>query len=223
MRLAYLFLIFVLILPISFAIETLDLNFVGVKLEVIEKQAFNLNVVESTSLRIGNPRNESIVAHKMSVLKVKETSIILKLKKFDNITISLGQERKIDFDNDDIFDVSIFLLEIRPNRGTLIFKSLDALVKPMPIIPTHETLESSNQSANKIIIINNNNTKTENNSQESKNIAEVKNITEADLTQINAKTKADEYAQEEVNPVLLIVLPLLFVIVLIIYLIHRFR
>lgn len=149
MRFIFLFLLILLIIPVIYAQEVIGPSKEGISVEANKNQAINLGVVESSSIRIGNSRDDSIEKYKVTVSDVKDDFATLKYKKTENITIPLGEERKVDFDGDDIFDVSILLFTLRPNRATLVFKSLEDNV-PELVSTTPETPIVSDNSTNNI-------------------------------------------------------------------------
>ena len=122
----FLFLVLLLvIIPSIYAQEVIGPSKEGVTIEAVKNQIIYLGVVESTGIRIGNPREDSIEKYKITVNNIKTESVILKYKKTKNVTVELGGEIKIDFDGDNIFDVGVLLANIRPNKATLTFKSFE--------------------------------------------------------------------------------------------------
>ncbi len=146
MNLFFKFLIlFLLIIPSVYSIETVQIDTKGVTVEMAEKNSINLEIVESSSLRIGNPREDSTEIYKITALDIGNISITLRIGKKDNATVSLGQERKYDFDKDNVFDAGIILSNLRPGRATLVFKSLEGKIEALDI----------NTSSNNITVDNN--------------------------------------------------------------------
>jgi len=144
------FFIFILILHFSFA-DIIEPSVSGATTEVVKKDVISLNVVDSSSIRIGNLRQDSISNYKMTVLDVKDTYVILKYQKFQNLTISLGQERKLDFDGDNVFDIGILLFNLRPNRATLVIKSLENTFKELPVEKELNNTEIAKELEKKLI------------------------------------------------------------------------
>ena len=141
----FLILFFLLFLtPIIYAQEYIEPSKEGTSIEVAEKQTILVGVVESSSLRIGNPREDSIEKYKMTIFDVKDASVLIKYKKFDNFTISLGQERKLDLDKDNIFDIGVLLLNLRSPKATLVFKSLEEKVPELEPSTTPVISETNN-------------------------------------------------------------------------------
>ncbi len=124
-------LILLISIPLCYSIETIEATVQGTTIEVVKKQAFNVNIVESSSIRIGNSRQDSIIPYQISITEIKQTLVTLKFKKFNNLSINLGEERKVDFDSDNVFDVAIKLSALRPGRATLIFTSLESKVESL--------------------------------------------------------------------------------------------
>ncbi len=127
----------------SQAVQELTLE--GISEDLGKNEEITFFVVESSSLRIGNPRADSLEKHKFKSLLVTPDSVNISVdgEKTNTFIVPLAQARKIDVDKDNIFDVSITVSYIRSQVATVLFKSLEGGVEKFestaPSVPITET------------------------------------------------------------------------------------
>jgi len=195
------FLLFFLIIliPICFAQEKIEATKEGTSIDVAKDAVINVDIVDSSSLRIGNSRPDSISTYKIAVQEITQTSVTLKIGKFKNTSISLGEERNVDFDGDGIFDVAIRLSIARSAVVTLIFTSLEGKVDSL--------VDNAALAVN--AILNGTNTKIENKTEVNQT-TEMQNITEVELG-LDLSLKEKTYF--EFNYIVLYVLVFILILV----------
>ena len=122
-----------------------ELTVEGISEDLGKNEEITFFVVESSSLRIGNPRADSLEKHKFKSLLVTPDSVNISVdgEKTNTFIVPLAQARKIDVDKDNIFDVSITVSYIRSQVATVLFKSLEGGVEKFestaPSVPITET------------------------------------------------------------------------------------
>ncbi|MBS3171945.1 hypothetical protein J4449_05045 [Candidatus Woesearchaeota archaeon] len=109
-----------------------------------------LLVVESTSIRIGNPKSDSLEKHKFKVLEITQDSVNMSIdNKQNTILIPISQTRKGDVDKDGVFDVSFTVNAIRSRVASITIKSLGNKIEEFksttPSIPITETAQNSQE------------------------------------------------------------------------------
>ncbi len=107
-----------------------------------------LLVVESSSLRIGNPKPDSFEKHKFKVLEISKDSVNMSIdNKQNTIIVPLSQTRKGDVDKDGVFDVSFTVNGIRSQVASITIRPLDDKVEEFksttPSIPITETQQET--------------------------------------------------------------------------------
>ena len=117
--------IIILLLSSVFAIELTEVTKEGVTETFTKGDTKYFNVVESASIRIGNPRSDSLEKHTLKAIEIKDNLINLTIDKKKSLTMSVGQTRRIDVDKDNVFDISLNLINIRSGAATILFTELD--------------------------------------------------------------------------------------------------
>ena len=142
------FILFLIIFSnIVFSQEIKELTAEGILEELGKNEEITFFVVESSSLRIGNPKSDSLEKHKFKSLFVTQDSVNISIdgEKTNTIIVPLSQTRKVDVDKDNVFDISITTNYIRSQVATVLFKSLDSnveeFVSTTPSAPITETAE----------------------------------------------------------------------------------
>jgi len=106
--------------------QVLDVTKEGISQDFVKNKEVQLRTIESSSLTVGNPIEESYEVHKFKASSIDEASINLSIDKLNSYKINNGQSKKVDLDSDDIFDLSVEVKSIRQKTvATLIFKLLD--------------------------------------------------------------------------------------------------
>lgn len=106
--------------------QVLDVTKEGISQEFVKNKEVQLRTVESSSLTVGNPMQDSYEIHKFKLSGLDEFSINLTVDKRNSYKINNGQTKKIDVDGDDIFDISVEVKSIRQKTvATLTFKLLE--------------------------------------------------------------------------------------------------
>jgi hypothetical protein len=106
--------------------EVLEVTKEGISQDFVKNKVLDLRVVESSSLTVGNPLEESYEVHKFKLSGLDESSINLTIDKLSSYKINNGQSKKVDVDGDDIFDISVEVKSIRQKTvAVLTFKLLE--------------------------------------------------------------------------------------------------
>ena len=174
----------------------------GISLDLKKGNTIDLKVVESSSLKIGNPRDDSLENHKFKALDVKNNFLNLTIDKRSSIKMEVSQTRRIDVDNDGTFDLSINLVNVRFDVASLLFKSLEEGVKVL------ESKEENNTITNSI-----NETPKETKQEQTQNNEEA---TEKELS-LNLE-KSYDY-----KFILLIIFGVIILLLIIFFIVHKFR
>jgi hypothetical protein len=150
MKSSIFFILFLLILGnIVFSQEIRELTKEGILEDLGKNEEITFYVVESSSLRIGNPREDSLEKHKFKSLSITPDSVNISVdgEKTNTVIVPLAQTRKVDIDKDNIFDVSITVNYIRSQVASVLFKSIDGSVEKFvsttPSAPITETVENT--------------------------------------------------------------------------------
>ncbi|MEK6936965.1 MAG: hypothetical protein AABW58_02745 [Nanoarchaeota archaeon] len=124
--------IFLLLLLISLAnvFSQQQLSSEGLSEDFSKNEEVILYVVESSSVRIGNPKEESFEKHKFKIVEILQDSVNLSIdNKQNTVFIPIAQTRKGDVDKDSVFDVSFTLNGIRGGIASITIKPLDDKVE----------------------------------------------------------------------------------------------
>ena len=105
--------------------EILEVTKEGITNDFSKGEILELKVVESASIKIGNPREDSLEIHKFKAVNIGDNFLNLSIDKKNSLKLDVSETRRIDVDNDGTFDLSINLVNIRSKVATLIFKSLE--------------------------------------------------------------------------------------------------
>lgn len=141
------FILFLLLINTVISQEIREVSKEGISEEFGKNEEITVYVAESSSLRIGNPREDSLEKHKFKVLGITTDSVNMTIdQKTNTILIPISQTRKADVDKDGVFDVSITVNSIRSQVASITLKALDDKVEKFesttPSVPITETKET---------------------------------------------------------------------------------
>ncbi len=129
--------------------EIRELTLEGFSEDLGKNEEIVFQLVESSCIRIGNPKSDCIEKHKFKAVSVDSNSVNISSDKTNSIIVPISQTRKADIDKDNVFDLTITLNGIRGQVASVTFKSLDNQLEEFksttPSVPITETKPTENQ------------------------------------------------------------------------------
>lgn len=125
------FLFFIFIISLSYSVlsqQIQELSTQGFSEDMGKNEEIIFFLVESSCIRIGNPRSDCIEKHKFKSIEITTNFVNISIdgNKLNTLSIPQAQTRKADIDKDNVFDLSLTVDRLRGQVASVTFKSLEA-------------------------------------------------------------------------------------------------